>query len=67
VLAGFLSAVGVSLIIGKLPWCARPGGVGHELARLVETVQNQGEVNTASALLAPGVMLVMVGTIKTPP
>ncbi len=67
VLAGFLSGVGVSLIIGKLPDVLGITVSGTTWDKLVGTVTNLDEVNVTSALLGLGVVLVMVGALKLPP
>jgi high affinity sulfate transporter 1 len=66
VLAGFLSGVGVSLIIGKLPDVLGISVSGTTWDKLVGTVQNLDEVNATSALLGLGVVLVMVGALRLP-
>jgi len=60
VLAGFLSGVGVSLIIGKLPGMLGIEASGTTWDKLVDTVTNLGDVNGASALLAVGVVVSML-------
>ena len=60
VLAGFLSGVGVSLIIGKLPGMLGIKASGTTWDKLVTTVTNLGHVNATSALLALGVVASML-------
>ncbi|HYN72259.1 MAG TPA: SulP family inorganic anion transporter, partial [Nakamurella sp.] len=60
VLAGFLSGVGVSLIIGKLPGMLGIEASGTTWDKLVDTVTNLGHVNGASAVLALGVVVSML-------
>jgi SulP family sulfate permease len=60
VLAGFLSGVGVSLIIGKLPGMLGIEASGTTWDKLVDTVTNLGDVNAASAALALGVVVSML-------
>lgn len=60
VLAGFLSGVGVSLIIGKLPGMLGIEASGSTWDKLVDTVTNLADVNTASAVLALGVVVSML-------
>jgi sulfate permease, SulP family len=60
VLAGFLSGVGVSLIIGKLPGMLGIEASGTTWDKLVDTVTNLGDVNAASAGLALGVVVSML-------
>lgn len=60
VLAGFLSGVGVSLIIGKLPGMLGIEASGTTWDKLVDTVTNLDEVNAASAVLALGVVVSML-------
>ena len=60
VLAGFLSGVGVSLIIGKLPGMLGIEASGTTWDKLVDTVTNLGDVNGASAVLAVGVVVSML-------
>jgi high affinity sulfate transporter 1 len=66
VLAGFLSGVGVSLIIGKLPDVLGISVSGSTWDKLVGTVTNLDQVNVTSALLGLGVVLVMVGALRLP-
>jgi high affinity sulfate transporter 1 len=60
VLAGFLSGVGVSLIIGKLPGMLGIKASGTTWDKLVTTVTNLGHVNVTSAALAIGVVVSML-------
>lgn len=60
VLAGFLSGVGISLIIGKLPGMLGIEASGTTWDKLVDTVTNLGDVNAASATLALGVVVSML-------
>ena len=60
VLAGFLSGVGVSLIIGKLPGMLGIAASGTTWDKLVDTVTNLGDVNGASAVLGVGVVVSML-------
>ncbi len=60
VLAGFLSGVGVSLVIGKLPAMLGIDASGSTWDKFVATVQGLGEVNAASAVLAAGVVVIML-------
>ena len=60
VLAGFLSGVGISLIIGKLPGMLGIEASGTTWDKLVDTVTNFGDVNAASAVLALGVVVSML-------
>lgn len=60
VLAGFLSGVGVSLIIGKLPGMLGIKASGTTWDKLVTTVTNLGHINVASAVLAIGVVVSML-------
>ena len=60
VLAGFLSGVGVSLIIGKLPGMLGIEASGTTWDKLVATVTNLGDVNGASAVLGIGVVVSML-------
>ena len=60
VLAGFLSGVGVSLIIGKLPGMLGIEASGTTWDKLVDTVTNLGDVNGASAVLGVGVVVSML-------
>lgn len=61
VLAGFLSGVGVSLMIGKLPGMLGIEASGTTWDKLVATVTSLDEVNAASAALAAGTVVVMLG------
>ena len=67
VLAGFLSGVGVSLIIGKLPGMLGIEASGTTWDKLVDTVTHLGDVNGASALLALGVVASMLGMERVLP
>ncbi|TQM57985.1 SulP family inorganic anion transporter [Humibacillus xanthopallidus] len=60
VLAGFLSGVGVSLIIGKLPGMLGITASGTTWDKLVATVTNLGHINVTSAALALGVVVSML-------
>jgi high affinity sulfate transporter 1 len=60
VLTGFLSGVGVSLIIGKLPGMLGIKASGTTWDKLVDTVTNLGQVNGTSAVLAFGVVVSML-------
>jgi SulP family sulfate permease len=60
VLAGFLSGVGISLVIGKLPAMLGIEASGSTWDKLVATVQGLGEINAASAVLAAGVVVIML-------
>jgi MFS superfamily sulfate permease-like transporter len=60
VLAGFLSGVGVSLVIGKLPGVLGIPASGTTWDELVATVTNLGEVNVASAVLGLGTVAVVL-------
>jgi len=60
VLAGFLSGVGISLVIGKLPAMLGIDASGSTWDKLVATVQGLGEINAASAVLAGGVVVIML-------
>ena len=60
VLAGFLTGVGVSLVIGKLPGMLGIEASGTTWDKLVDTVTNLGDVNAASAVLALGVVVSML-------
>ncbi|MGB7820525.1 MAG: SulP family inorganic anion transporter [Ornithinibacter sp.] len=60
VLAGFLSGVGVSLVIGKLPAMLGISASGNTWDKLVATVQGLGDINGASALLSAGVVLIII-------
>lgn len=59
VLAGFLSGVGVPLVIGKLPAMLGVDASGTTWDKLVATVEGLGAVNLTSAGLAAGVVLIM--------
>lgn len=61
VLAGFLSGVGVSLVIGKLPAMLGIDASGTTWDKLVATVEGLGDVNLTSAGLAAGVVVIMIG------
>lgn len=61
VLAGFLSGVGVSLMIGKLPGMLGIEASGTTWNKLVETVTSVADINWASALLGVGTVVVMLG------
>lgn len=67
VLTGFLSGVGVSLVIGKLPGVLGIEASGTTWDKLVDTVTNLDQINWASALLGFGVVAVMIGALKIPP
>jgi len=67
VLAGFLTGVGVSLIIGKLPGVLGLDVSGSTWDKLVGTVQGLDDVNATSALLGFGTVAVMVGALRLPP
>ncbi len=60
VLAGFLSGVGLSLMIGKLPGMLGIEASGSTWDKLTETVTNLDQVNWASALLGVGTVVVML-------
>lgn len=60
VLAGFLSGVGVSLMIGKLPGMLGLEASGTTWDKLVETVTGLGDINRASAALGIGTVVVML-------
>ena len=66
VLAGFLSGVGVSLIIGKLPSVLGIPASGSTWDKLVDTVTGLGQINWWSAALGLGVVAVMVGALRLP-
>jgi len=66
VLAGFLSGVGVSLIIGKLPEVLGIPTSGSTWNKLVDTVTGLGSINWWSAALGLGVVAVMVGALRLP-
>lgn len=66
VLAGFLSGVGVSLIIGKLPEVLGITASGSTWDKLVDTVTGLGAINWWSAVLGLGVVAVMVGALRLP-
>ena len=66
VLAGFLSGVGVSLIIGKLPDVLGIEASGSTWDKLVATVTGLGQINWWSAALGLGVVAVMVGALRLP-
>lgn len=66
VLAGFLSGVGVSLIIGKLPEVLGIPASGSTWDKLVDTVTGLGSINWWSAALGLGVVAVMVGALRLP-
>lgn len=61
VLAGFLSGVGLSLMIGKLPGMLGIEASGSTWDKLVETVTSLDQINWASALLGVGTVVVMLG------
>lgn len=61
VLAGFLSGVGVSLMIGKLPGMLGIEASGTTWDKLVDTVTGLGEISWPSALLGVGTVVVMLG------
>lgn len=61
VLAGFLSGVGVSLMIGKLPGMLGIEASGTTWDKLVDTVTSLGEISWPSALLGVGTVVVMLG------
>jgi high affinity sulfate transporter 1 len=67
VLTGFLSGVGLQLVLTKLPGVLGVEAHGTTVEKVVDTVQNLGEVNRTSALLGFGVVAVMVGAIRLPP
>lgn len=67
VLTGFLSGVGISLIIGKLPEVLGIPASGTTWNKLVDTITGLSEINPASALLGLGVVLTMIGYLKLPP
>jgi high affinity sulfate transporter 1 len=67
VLTGFLSGVGVQLVLTKLPGVLGVEASGTTVEKVVDTVQNLGEVNRTSAILGFGVVAVMVGAIRLPP
>jgi len=60
VLAGFLSGVGVSLIIGKLPGVLGIPASGTTWNKLVTTLTHLSQTNLASAVLGFAVVAVMV-------
>lgn len=60
VLAGFLSGVGVSLMIGKLPGMLGLEASGTTWDKLVATVEGLGDINAASAALGIGTVVVML-------
>jgi high affinity sulfate transporter 1 len=60
VLAGFLSGVGVSLIIGNLPSVLGIPASGSTWDKLVDTVTNLGSINWTSAALGFGTVAVML-------
>lgn len=60
VLAGFLSGVGISLVIGKLPGMLGIEASGTTWDKLVETVQGLGDINTASAVLGFATVAIML-------
>ncbi|MGE0817191.1 MAG: SulP family inorganic anion transporter [Candidatus Nanopelagicales bacterium] len=66
VLAGFLSGVGVSLIIGKLPDVLGIPASGSTWNKLVDTVTGLGSINWWSAALGLGVVAVMIGALRIP-
>jgi len=66
VLAGFLSGVGVSLIIGKLPDVLGIPASGSTWNKLVDTVTGLGSINWWSAALGLGVVAVMIGALRLP-
>src|SRR4051794_13447772 len=66
VLTGFLSGVGVSLVIGKLPGVLGLHTSGTTWEKLMDTVQGLGHLHRASAVLGLGVVAVMVGALKVP-
>lgn len=66
VLAGFLSGVGVSLIIGKLPDVLGIPASGSTWDKLVDTVTGLGSINWWSAALGLGVVAVMIGALRLP-
>jgi SulP family sulfate permease len=66
VLSGFLSGVGVSLIIGKLPAVLGLDISGTTWQKLTGTISGLDQINIASALLGLGVVLTMVGYLKLP-
>lgn len=59
-LAGFLSGVGISLIIGRLPGLLGIEASGTTWDKLVDTVTNLGDVTGASAVLSLGVVVSML-------
>jgi MFS superfamily sulfate permease-like transporter len=60
VLAGFLSGVGVSLIIGKLPGVLGIEASGTTWQKLQATITGLDDINWASAVLGAGVVATMV-------
>jgi high affinity sulfate transporter 1 len=60
VLAGFLSGVGVSLIIGNLPSMLGIEASGTTWDKLTTTITNLSELNTTSAALGFGTVAVML-------
>lgn len=67
VLAGFLSGVGVSLIIGNLPSMLGIEASGTTWDKLVATVTHLGEINTASAVLSLVTVVLMLGVERVLP
>lgn len=67
VLAGFLSGVGVSLIIGKLPGMLELPSSGTTWDKLVDTVQGLGDINVTSALLSVGVVVTILAAERLVP
>jgi MFS superfamily sulfate permease-like transporter len=67
VLAGFLSGVGISLIIGKLPGMLGIEASGTTWDKLATTFSSLGDTNAASAVLGIGVVVTMVVMERTIP
>lgn len=67
VLAGFLSGVGVSLIIGKLPGMLQLEASGSTWEKLTTTVQELGDTNPTAAVLSLTVVAVMLGLERLRP
>jgi MFS superfamily sulfate permease-like transporter len=62
VLTGFLSGVGVSLMIGKLPGMLGIEASGTTWQKLVDVVAGLGSVHWPSALLAAATVVIMLGS-----
>lgn len=67
VLTGFLSGVGLSLVIGKLPSMLGLEASGSTMDHLVAAVTNLGSINWTSATLSLGVVVIMLGSERILP